>query len=55
VVGGEVEVHHLVQEVVSVGPVKRRSAARTSLSCPRLRSRAKGRGGSERVATTRWT
>ena len=33
--------------------VKRRSAARTSVSCPRLRSRASGSGGSERVAITR--
>ena len=31
--------------------VNRRSAARTSVSCPRLRSRASGSGGSARVAT----
>ena len=33
--------------------VKRRSAARSSVSCPRLRNRARGNGGSARVAITR--
>ena len=33
--------------------VKRRSAARSSVNWPRARSRARGRGGSSRVAMTR--
>ena len=45
--------HHLVEELHRLGGVKRRSAARTSVSWPRLRSRARGSGGSERVAITR--
>ena len=43
----------LLKNSTTSGGVKRRSAARTSVSWPRLRSRARGIGGSERVAITR--
>ena len=43
----------LVRNSPASDAVKRRSAARSSVSCPRLRSRARGNGGSERVAITR--
>lgn len=55
VLAGEVEAIVSCRKRRASSAVNRRSAARTSVSWPRVRSRARGSGGSERVDRTRCT